>query len=413
MNDPTRQTSLTMLPQNLDKCDEWPILGLDLEAVIASGWRPVPISEFVIKLSSRCNLSCDYCYVYTMADQSWRYRPRLIALDVLDQIGVRIAEHVQQHRLRKVRIVMHGGEPLLGGAGLIDQAASVIRKKLPAGVHLDLSIQTNGTLLDEHFMEAMRSHDIKIGISLDGSAAHNDKHRKRFDGRGSYALAVRALQLLNSLAYHDLFGGILCTIDVSNDPCEVYEALAEFNPPILDFLLPHGTWSTRPPSRDDSSSTPYANWLGTIFDRWFFTTHEAPRIRLFEEIIGLLRGKRSRSDQVGLSPAAFLVVDTDGSLQQVDALKASYAGAPETGLNVFDHTVDDALAHPAVIARQLGLAGLATQCQQCAIVAVCGGGHYPHRYQRGRGFLNPSVYCPDLQKLIEHISHRIGLGTTP
>ena len=395
-----------------DRCYEWPELGLNLEPVIASGWMPVPISEFIIKLSSRCNLACDYCYIYTMADQSWRYRPRFMAPHVLDQIGARIAEHAQQHRLSRVRVVMHGGEPLLGGTGLIKQAACTIREHLPTGIRLELSVQTNGTLLNEQFMDVMHVHDIKVGLSLDGSAAHHDKHRKRFDGRGSYALASRALHLLNSPIHRNLFGGLLCTIDVSNDPLEVYQALLEFNPPMLDFLLPHGTWSSRPPARDDSDRTPYADWLATLFDHWYSTTARmAPRIRLFEEIIRLLSGERSRSDQVGLSPATFLVVDTDGSLQQVDALKASYAGAPETGFNVFDHTVDDALAHPAIIARQLGLAGLAAECQQCSIVGVCGGGHYPHRYRRGRGFLNPSVYCPDLRKLIGDISNRVGLGS--
>lgn len=28
--------------------------------------------EFVVKIHSRCNPACDYCYVYDMADQSWR-----------------------------------------------------------------------------------------------------------------------------------------------------------------------------------------------------------------------------------------------------------------------------------------------------------------------------------------------------
>jgi uncharacterized protein len=37
-------------------------------------------------------------------------------------------------------------------------------------------------------------------------------------------------------------------------------------------------------------------------------------------------------------------------------------------------------------------------------VDVCGGGYYPHRYSTANGFSNPSVYCPDLMKLIGHIN---------
>jgi uncharacterized protein len=35
------------------------------------------------------------------------------------------------------------------------------------------------------------------------------------------------------------------------------------------------------------------------------------------------------------------------------------------------------------------------------------GGLYPHRYRRGDGFRNPSVYCTDLMRLITHIKNRV------
>jgi len=38
---------------------------------------------------------------------------------------------------------------------------------------------------------------------------------------------------------------------------------------------------------------------------------------------------------------------------------------------------------------------------------VCGGGHYAHRFDARTGFRNPSVYCPDQQKLIRHIGGRM------
>ncbi|MEU9838708.1 hypothetical protein AB0C69_05725, partial [Actinomadura sp. NPDC048032] len=36
----------------------------------------LPFREFILKIHSRCNLACDYCYVYEMGDQSWRDQPR-------------------------------------------------------------------------------------------------------------------------------------------------------------------------------------------------------------------------------------------------------------------------------------------------------------------------------------------------
>ena len=33
---------------------------------------------FVLKVVSRCNLNCSYCYVYNKGDSTWRTRPVLM-----------------------------------------------------------------------------------------------------------------------------------------------------------------------------------------------------------------------------------------------------------------------------------------------------------------------------------------------
>ena len=91
----------------------------------------------------------------------------------------------------------------------------------------------------------------------------------------------------------------------------------------------------------------------------------------------------------------------------MDSLKAAFDGAPETGSDVFSDPIDLVAAHPGILARQQGAAGLCRTCQECPVVTSCGGGLYTHRYQTGTGFANPSVYCPDLFKLISHIGSRL------
>ena len=54
----------------------WPLLDLDVAAVRGAGHEPVPFQQFIVKVHSRCNLSCSYCYVYEMADQAWRQQPK-------------------------------------------------------------------------------------------------------------------------------------------------------------------------------------------------------------------------------------------------------------------------------------------------------------------------------------------------
>ena len=70
--------------------------------------RAVPGRQVVLKVQSRCDLSCDHCYVYEAADQSWRGRPRVISDDIVEQTERRIAEHAVVHRLPEVQAVLHG-----------------------------------------------------------------------------------------------------------------------------------------------------------------------------------------------------------------------------------------------------------------------------------------------------------------
>lgn len=382
---------------------EWPVT-LDISRLLASGWYPVPFREFVLKVHSRCDLSCDYCYVYTKADQSWRQQPLSMSRAVADQAAARIAEHAAAHKLGSVRLILHGGEPLLAGPDLLSYVVRGVREAVGPATRVDVAVQSNGTGLGLPFLELFRELGVRVGISVDGDATGQDRHRKYASGQGSHAGVDQAIRLLSAQPHRDLFAGLLCTIDVRNDPVATYEALLGYGPPAIDFLLPHGNWLTPPPFRvPGAPDTPYADWLAAVFDRWYHASARETRVRLFTEIMHAILGGEPTTESIGLSPVAVVVIEADGSIEQSDTLKSAYAGAQSTGLHVAGNTLDDALLLPSIAARQLRAAALSARCHDCPVMPVCGGGQYAHRYQPGTGFLNPSVYCPDLLKFIRHV----------
>jgi uncharacterized protein len=380
---------------------EWP-LTLDVPALIAGGWNPSPFREFIVKIHSRCDLSCDYCYMYEMADQSWRDRPRRMPAEIAGYTAMRIGEHVRGHPARSIALILHGGEPLLAGRDLISYLVCETRKAAGQGVRVDVSIQTNAVGLSDAYLQLFSELDIRVGVSLDGTAEAHDRHRQFASGRGSHAAVSAGLSRLTQAPFRHLFSGLLCTIDLRNDPISTFEALAAFEPPRVDFLLPHGTWEAPPPGRiPGAPDSPYADWLIAVFDHWY--TAPRTRIRLFEEIMHLLLGGDSSAEMVGLAPSRMIVIETDGAIEQADTLKVAFHGAALTGLHVSSDSFDAAMLLPGVAARQLGAAALSAQCRACHIHRICGGGLYAHRYRPGTGFANPSVYCPDLLRLISHI----------
>ena len=391
---------------------EWPEAQLSPEYLERIGWRPVPIRQFLFKVQTRCNLNCDYCYVYEMADQSWRDKPMAMSDNVIDAAAARIAEHAATHHLDEVRIILHGGEPLLGGSRVLGRIRSAVTSALPSNTRVGFGMQTNGALLDDDAVTTCVAENISVGISLDGDRAANDRHRLFRNGNSSYDDVVSAIRRLQTSPRPELFTGILCTIDLANPPVQTYEHFLSLGAPAVDFLLPHGNWTEPPPYWQGRDATPYADWLIPIFDRWFNAPRREARIRFFEEIVNLVLGGHSQVETIGITPATLVVIEGDGTIEQVDALKSAFDGAANTGLSVFSHSFDEALALPGMAARQIGLSALSDTCRQCSLAAVCGGGYYPHRYRQGSGFLNPSVYCADLMKLINHIEQSVRIATT-
>lgn len=369
----------------------------------------VPLRQLVLKVHSRCDLACDHCYVYEHADQSWTARPKVISDEVISWTALRLAEHAKAHALTSVQVILHGGEPLLAGPARLRRVCEELRSRLDGVSRLDLRIHTNGIQLSERFLDLFAEFDIRVGISLDGDRAANDLHRRYSDGRSSHDRVLAALSLLRQERHRHLYAGLLCTIDVRNDPVAAYDALAAQDPPRIDFLLPHATWDD-PPLRPDGAPTPYADWLMAVYDRWESQGRPMP-VRLFDSIISTLGGGPSLTEAMGLAPADVVVVETDGTFEQADSLKTAFDGAPVTGEDVFRHTLDEVALHPGITARQQGLAGLSETCRSCPVVRSCGGGLYAHRYRGdGTDFDNPSVYCADLQELIRSIDARTGAG---
>lgn len=358
-----------------------------------------------MKVAGRCDLDCDYCYMFHGLDR--RRQRGIMRPHVAERIAAAVGAHVARHRLGDVAVLLHGGEPLLAGGSRLASIAATFRARLPAETTVRVGVQTNGVRLDEAVLGTFAAAGIRVAVSLDGDAASHDRHRRHPSGAGSHAAVSRALGLLTRPEHRPLFAGLLAVVDLANDPVAVYRALASHHPPTIDFLLPFGNWSAPPPGRRPDGAAPYGAWLTAAFDEWYESAPGRPEVRLFRELITLLCGGHSRSEQIGLSPSAAVVFNVDGSIEQVDSLRSAYEGAVDTGLSVFTHDLEDALAHPAVAARQRGLDALSGECRRCPLVAVCGGGHYAHRYRAGSGFANPSVYCADLAHLIRHVRDRV------
>lgn len=341
-----------------------------------------PVTEIILKVHSRCNLACTYCYVYELEDDGWKRQPGAMETETLKRIIFSAAEYGPD----RLRVIFHGGEPLLRGAEWLSAAAASFRKILPS-CRLSFGMQTNAALLTPRRLGILKEAGIRLGISYDG-----DMSRRPYrGGRSSQARISEALQLVRD-QYREIYGGLLTAVDPVLDPVETYEKIAAFRPPSMDLLLPLATHDSPPPPG-------CGEWLVKLFTYWHdLPAEDAPDIRLFRVITERLLGRDRRAGFIGPPPEETSVVfQPDGSAELADALTVVGNGAAKTGMNIRDHSLEQIAAHPGYVQPPM-----CSTCADCRLAQVCGGGFWVTRC-KGGSFGFPSVYCEDLMLLIDAV----------
>lgn len=359
-------------------------------------------SSFLVKVASRCNLDCDYCYVYHHADQSWRSMPKFLSAEHRRAFAQQLAEYVIQSDLKHCAVILHGGEPLLAGAQTLADFATLLRQS--CSIPVDISLQTNGLLLTDEALQILAAEDIGVSLSLDGPKLANDRHRLTRKGRSSFEQTEQALIRLQN--YPSVFAGVIAVVDTSTSAAELFQYFNQFKIPRLDFLLPDAHWLRPPPGRNQDPGL-YEQWLVNAFDVWFDEYPHIP-LRTFEALLDVCAGLPSGTDAFGFGDVSLLSIETDGSYHDLDVLKVTQDGATRLVGTVLDTPIAEVAKSPEIAQhrRYLRKEGLSQACQSCAIVDICGGGSLPHRFGQD-GFANPTVYCNEMKRLVAHITERL------
>lgn len=365
-------------------------------------------NTFVVKLASRCNIKCKYCYMFRMGDESFKSKPRIMSSSNMEKMIFRAKEHCISTNSSSFTFVLHGGEPLLIGKSFINDFADTVKNIFKdTSINPKLSLQTNGTLITDEWCDLFIRNNISIGISLDGLKDDNDSNRVDSRGNGTYERIINGIKICQR---NGINPGLLSVINPNSDPIKIYNLFKELNVVSADFLLPEATYNNRPtcPTKGKyiHSETPYADWLIDLFNIWVYDKQRIYN-RHFQQYIHSLLGGEISGDDMGSLYNEVLVVDTNGDYEAEDALRICGNYFTKSDVNVMTSSVTEAMEAKLSKEYYFSHKRLPIRCIACPINETCGGGYFPHRYNSMNGFNNPSVYCNDLVKLITHIQNII------
>lgn len=141
--------------------------------------------HLTLHLTDRCNLACRYCY-QSPGGEDMTFETACAAI-------TRCAAGPN------CGIIFFGGEPLLC-KDLIGELMDWCEATQPGRFHY--KVTTNGTLLDEAFMDEAVRRRLHVALSHDGVKEAHDRHRVRPDGSGTFdALLPKLACLMKAQPY--------------------------------------------------------------------------------------------------------------------------------------------------------------------------------------------------------------------
>ncbi len=343
------------------------------------------MKTLILKSLDACNLRCDYCSVGDKTASGMMTEP-----DMQRAMSF-FAEQVQADG--EGQIIFHGGEPTLLPAAQYDRCIRQLRRDFPA-LRFRLSMQTNGVLLTEEYLALFRTHDIHIGVSLDGGRAIHDGQRKDAAGNGSYE---RVMENIRSLQENDIPVAALMVVTrpALEAGLDFLDLLDEMDVPLkINPLLALG----EAPRHPELALAPgdYSRYLIRVFEyaaEKDLSLHLSPLSELMAAILG-----NTRPAGCVYSPRCcrdFLCIDREGVIYPCGRFSDTHThtlGTVESGIT----------AEGEEILRRLEArrtAPVPEPCRDCRWLSMCHAGCSADHPEE----TSPCAICEDQKQLFQYL----------
>ena len=172
--------------------------------------------------TSDCNFRCMYCF---LEDDERPLEPCYMSQETVESV-IRIFGKLAKGN-GPASVTIYGGEPLLN-AGVTFSALRLLRQlqsdgEFPQG--LDISMLSNGSLIDDEAIRVLKETHAGIGISIDGPRHLHDAARKDIIGAGTFDSALKGFRLLQKAGLNP---SVSCTLNAFT---------IHFMDEIVDFII--------------------------------------------------------------------------------------------------------------------------------------------------------------------------------
>ncbi len=338
--------------------------------------------SIILNLTHECNMACGYCYY----SGELLKNPGVMDLKMVEVIFKKLGES----SFDNIRIFFHGGEPLLVSTDNYNEIFAMQQHYLEGKTIIN-SIQTNGTLINDSFINLFKSHDVKIGISLDGPESVHNYYRKNKSGHETFRLIMNNLK---KLADNGICVGIISVI--SDITAEYANMLYPFFKSIKNIRAVDMMPETISSSARILTKMNYSKIMNQIFNQWFFDEECNFELRILTSIVmGFITGIPSMCifNESCVRKVRFLSIDIHGNVSPCDSLTSLNLG------NIMQNSIQSMLENN-MTRRNFSISDerKRERCWFCKWFKYCHGGCPSNRTES-----EINCHCDDFCNIFEYI----------
>jgi len=350
--------------------------------------------KLILKPAAGCNLNCKYCYEGSNS-------------------GTVMEEHTLRNAIRKsgevaenIEILWHGGEPLLAGHGFFRLAAGIEKEVSDeTGAIFENPIQTNGTLVDDEFLELFDELDMRPGTSLDGWREIHDANRIYKNGKGSFDDVIRFIEKRRQRGKDVGVISVITNLSVDK-PEELYYWFKQQG---INYQISFLSRSGR--AKDTYSELgvfpeEFAEFVCRTFDVYFPETRNDITISTIDRHMDALL----RSEDVGVCTHSktcqdvYVSIESNGDVYPCPR----FSGNREFRMgNINYQHMIELMNSPIKMLLHERKAEEIEDCKECEYIKLCNAGCMHSAYVYTGDFRNKDWLCKAYKVVFDHIKDRI------
>jgi uncharacterized protein len=277
-----------------------------------------PLTFILVKPSGPdCNLACKYCFYTKKRDY--------FGNDIIHRMDKETLELLIKKSLnrphKQISFGWQGGEPTLMGLDFYKDVVE-LQKKYGSNMVVSNSLQTNGILLDEKWVEFLKEYSFLVGLSIDGPREIHDSYRVDQGGKPTHQKVEKvAKMLLNSGVEVNALSVV--TEKSSKNAKLLYNYLKDLGFKFMQFIPIMEMDPNNPKEVADFSVTAhsYGKFLCDLFDVWvndFVNGKPEISIRLFETFAAIYLGHEALECTFQKECGKYITVEHNGTIYSCD-----------------------------------------------------------------------------------------------